>query len=57
MPLTFYPILKTANNRVTMNRHANSTFTKVLGWFYFILLTLAAIAALPLMFITHSGKA
>lgn len=56
MPLTFHPILKTANNRVIMNRHANSTFTKVLGWFYFILLTLAAIAALPLMFITHSGN-
>jgi len=56
MPLTFYPILKTANNKVTMNRHVNSTFTKVLGWFYFILLTIAAIAALPLMFITHSGK-
>jgi manganese transport protein len=39
-----------------MNRHANSTFTSVLGWIYFVLLTIAALAALPLMFITHSGK-
>jgi manganese transport protein len=56
MPLTFYPILRTANDFAVMGQYVNKPFAKVLGWFFFLLLTIAAIAALPLMFITHSGK-
>ncbi|MFL6374649.1 MAG: Nramp family divalent metal transporter [Pyrinomonadaceae bacterium] len=57
MPLTFYPILRTANDFRIMGQYVNKPFAKVLGWFFFVLLTIAALAALPLMFITHSGKA
>jgi manganese transport protein len=56
MPLTFYPILQIANDRKQMGVYVNKGFARTLGWIYFVLLTIAAIAALPLMFITHSGK-
>jgi Mn2+/Fe2+ NRAMP family transporter len=57
MPLTFFPILQVANDPRQMGIYVNKGLAKTLGWIYFILLTIAAIAALPLMFITHSGKA
>ena len=57
MPLTFWPILRIANDHRQMGIYANKGPARTLGWIYFVLLTLAAIAALPLMFITHSGKA
>ena len=56
MPLTFYPILRVANDRRQMGVYANRGLARTLGWFYFVLVTIAAIAALPLMFLTHSGK-
>jgi manganese transport protein len=56
MPLTFYPILQIANDRRQMGIYVNKRLARTLGWVYFVLLTLAAIAALPLMFITHGGK-
>lgn len=56
MPLTFYPILSIANDRRQMGVYVNKGLARTLGWIYFVLLTIAAIAALPLMFITHSGK-
>src|SRR4051794_11495379 len=56
MPLTFYPILRIANDRRQMGIYVNKGLARTLGWIYFVLLTIAAIAALPLMFITHSGK-
>jgi hypothetical protein len=40
-----------------MGAHANGWFANTLGWFYLVLLTVAAIAALPLLIITHGGKA
>jgi manganese transport protein len=56
MPLSFYPILKAANDRQLMGVHVNGSLMKTLGWIYLVLLTLAGVAALPLMFITHGGK-
>jgi Mn2+/Fe2+ NRAMP family transporter len=56
MPLTFYPILQIANDRRQMGVYVNKGFARTLGWIYFVLLTITAMAALPLMFITHSGK-
>jgi Mn2+/Fe2+ NRAMP family transporter len=56
MPLTFYPILRVANDQRQMGIYVNKAFAKTLGWIYFVLITIAALAALPLMFITHGGK-
>jgi manganese transport protein len=56
MPITYYPILRTAADRKLMGKHVNSRFQDVLGWIFLFLITAAASAAIPLMILTHSGR-
>jgi manganese transport protein len=56
LPLTYWPVLKTANDEQVMGIHRNGRLAWALGWIYLVLITLAAIAALPLMFASHSGQ-
>lgn len=56
LPLTYWPILKAANDELAMKAHRNGRLANTLGWIYLILITIAAIAALPLLFITHGGE-
>jgi manganese transport protein len=56
MPLTYYPILLTASDRDVMGRHVNSRVVTVLGFVFLLLITAAAVAAIPLMALTHSGQ-
>ena len=56
LPLTYFPMLMVAQDRNVMGEYANGPLASVLGWFYFIVITLAAIAALPLMIATHGGQ-
>jgi len=56
MPLTYYPILRTAADRNIMGKHANSRFVTVLGVVFLVLITLAAIGAIPLMTLTNGGQ-
>jgi Mn2+/Fe2+ NRAMP family transporter len=56
LPLSYYPILRTARNRELMGSRANGRVADVLGVFFLVLVTLAALAAIPLLVITHSGK-
>jgi manganese transport protein len=56
MPLTYYPILKVAADRNMMGRHVNSKLDTILGTAFLLLITIAAIAAIPLMIATHSGR-
>ena len=56
MPLTYYPIMRIAMDRGVMNRHVNSGPDTAVGTLFLILITLAAIAAIPLMILTNSGK-
>ncbi|HWH38828.1 MAG TPA: divalent metal cation transporter [Usitatibacter sp.] len=56
LPFTYYPILRVADDAGTMGRHVNGPATRALGWIYLALITLAALAAVPLMVITHSGE-
>ena len=56
LPFTYFPVLMVARDRRIMGAHANGWFADALGWFYLVLLTVAAIAALPLLVITHGGK-
>jgi manganese transport protein len=56
MPLTYYPILQTAADPNIMGKHANSRVVSVLGMIFLVLLTVAAIAAIPLMILTHGGQ-
>jgi Mn2+/Fe2+ NRAMP family transporter len=55
LPFTYYPILRVASSRELMGRHVNRPWVTALGWFYFALITLAAIAAVPLMIASHMG--
>jgi manganese transport protein len=57
LPLTFLPILLAANDEDYMGPFANGWLAKSLGWFYLVIITLAAIAAIPLLIYTHGGKA
>jgi Mn2+/Fe2+ NRAMP family transporter len=56
MPLTYYPILRVASDENIMGKHVNSRFLTFTGAAFLILITVAAIAAIPLMIVTHWGK-
>jgi manganese transport protein len=56
LPLTYFPLLLVASDRQYMGQHVNGLFANVMGWLYFLIITAAAIAALPLFFLTAGGK-
>jgi len=56
LPLTYRPLLLLAKDREAMGKHASSRFDTALGWFFFGLVCIAAVAAVPLMILTHMGK-
>jgi len=56
LPLTYFPMLLVAQDPDEMGPYVNGKLATALGWFYLILLSIAAIAAIPLMIITHGGK-
>jgi manganese transport protein len=55
MPLTYYPILRVAADKNVMGKHVNSTFDTLVGTAFLVLITVAAVAAIPLMILTRSG--
>ena len=56
LPLTYLPLLLLSGDRKFMREHVNGAITKTLGWFYFAVVAIAAIAALPLYFLTSGGN-
>jgi manganese transport protein len=56
MPFTYYPILRTASDKNVMGKHVNRKFDDIIGGIVLVLVTIAALAAIPLMVLTHSGK-
>ncbi len=56
LPLTYYPILRMAADKTVMGKHANGRMDNVFGIGFLVLITVAAVAAIPLMFLTHFGK-
>lgn len=56
MPLTYYPILRVAADKNVMGKHVNSRFDTLVGTVILVLITAAAITAIPLMIMTRSGK-
>jgi Mn2+/Fe2+ NRAMP family transporter len=57
LPLTYLPLLLLAGDKSYMRQHANGAIAKSLGWFYFVVITLAALAAVPLFILTSGGQA
>jgi Mn2+/Fe2+ NRAMP family transporter len=45
-----------ASNRDLMGPFVNGRITKTLGWFYLIVISLAALSAIPLLVLTRGGK-
>jgi Mn2+/Fe2+ NRAMP family transporter len=56
LPLTYLPLLLLAGDKKYMREHVNGPIAKSLGWLYFFIITGAAIAALPLYFLTSGGN-
>ncbi|HEX5236222.1 MAG TPA: Nramp family divalent metal transporter [Silvibacterium sp.] len=56
MPFTYYPILRMAADKNIMGKHVNTRFDTAIGIGFLALITLAAIAAFPLMILTHAGR-
>jgi Mn2+/Fe2+ NRAMP family transporter len=56
LPLTYFPILVVANDPDYLGDHVNGRFANVLGVLYLGLVTVAAVAAIPLMIWTRMGQ-
>ena len=56
LPLTYLPLLLLAGDRNYMREHVNGPVAKGLGRLYFAIITAAALAALPLFFLTSGGN-
>jgi manganese transport protein len=54
LPLTYLPILLVARNRRVMGDHVNGPLANALGWAYFGLICILAVAA-PILFIATNG--
>jgi manganese transport protein len=54
LPLTYLPILLVGNDREVMGEHVNGLLARVLGWFYFGLICVLAVAA-PVLFLWTNG--
>jgi len=56
LPFSYYSILKAAGDRRYLGNYANGRWMNAFGWGYLILITLAGLAAIPLLILTHGGK-
>jgi len=54
LPLTYLPILLVGNDRSVMGEYTNGPIARVLGWFYFGLICVLAVAS-PILFIATNG--
>ena len=57
LPLTYLPLMLLANDRSYMKQYANKWLARSLGWLFFLVVTAAAIAAIPLYLLTSGGQA
>ena len=56
LPLTYFPLLLVASDKRVMGAHVNGPLSATLGWCYMAITTLAAVAAIPLLILTHGGR-
>jgi len=55
LPFTYLPLILIARDRTFMGEHANGRLASVLGWGYFAVIIVLAIAAIPLLLATNGG--
>jgi manganese transport protein len=56
LPLSYFPILMAARDNDYMYPYANGWLADILGWSYLIVISVAALFAIPLLIMTHGGK-
>jgi Mn2+/Fe2+ NRAMP family transporter len=56
LPLTYLPLMLLAGDKGFMGQYANKWLAKGLGWPFFVMVTAAAIAAVPLYLMTSGGQ-
>jgi Mn2+/Fe2+ NRAMP family transporter len=56
LPFSYFPVLMVARDPRIMRERANGLLANVLGWGFLVLITVAALAALPLFWLTHQGR-
>jgi manganese transport protein len=56
LPLTYLPLMLIANDKKYMGQFVNKWLARSLGWFFFAVITAAAIAAIPLYMLTSGGQ-
>jgi Mn2+/Fe2+ NRAMP family transporter len=56
LPLSYFPMMAISRDPDIMGAYVNGPIANILGWGYFVLITLAAVAAIPLLVITHGGQ-
>lgn len=56
LPLSYFPILVAARDKDYMFPYQNGWLADILGWFFLIVISIAALFAIPLLIMTHGGK-
>ena len=56
LPLTYLPVMLLAGDKRYMGAYANKWLAKGLGWLFFVVITIAAVAAVPLYMLTSGGQ-
>jgi len=56
LPLTYFPVMAISRDPDVMGVHVNGPIANTLGWIYFALISIAAVAAIPLLILTHGGE-
>ena len=56
LPLSFLPLLLAANDRTFMQDHKNGWLANVLGWGFYAVIVVTAVAAVPLYIVTSGGS-
>jgi Mn2+/Fe2+ NRAMP family transporter len=56
LPLTYLPLMLLAGDKTYMGKYVNRWLAKGLGWIYFVIVCIAAVAAIPLYFLTSGGQ-
>ena len=56
LPLTYLPLLLIGNDRKYMGPHVNGRLSNGIGWTFYAVLAIAALAAIPLYVITQGGQ-
>jgi Mn2+/Fe2+ NRAMP family transporter len=55
LPMTYLPVLLVAGDSSFMGAHINGRFSSALGWLYFVVIVVLALAAIPLLLATNGG--